>query len=339
MQKKEVSIAPGHGPGKTLGQARADLKLSQDEVALQLHLAPRQIVALEGDDYTNLPEPTYVRGYLRNYALLLGLDPEPILHAYAQLVPASKTPALQKVSRGVGDETTSKEPHVKLASYVVGALVIGLAIAWWQSDDPARTLPTAEIVAVAPSDEDPSLAPEAEEEATTPGALSEAMSQSQPAPISPLASGAPPALPAIPARPAPAAVPVAPAVAPPTAAVPAAPAPRTAVAASPAAVSTPTAAPVASSNRAQIVLRTEQDSWAEVRDGQDSRLLYENVPAGRTVKIEGEAPLSVFLGNVDGVKVEYNGRPYDATRHKRGMVARFTLGAPAPTPAADAPNP
>jgi cytoskeleton protein RodZ len=89
------------------------------------------------------------------------------------------------------------------------------------------------------------------------------------------------------------------------------------------------------------VLRTEQESWAEVRDSHDSRLLYESVPAGRTLKIEGEAPLSVFLGNADGVKVEYNGRPYDISRHKRGLVARCTLGASpqAPAAAADAPTP
>ena len=77
-----------------------------------------------------------------------------------------------------------------------------------------------------------------------------------------------------------------------------------------------------------LVLYVHEDSWADVRDAQQRRLLYETIPAGRVVSVDGVAPLSVFLGNVDGVTVEFNGQPYDALRHKRGQVARFTLGQP-----------
>ena len=78
--------------------------------------------------------------------------------------------------------------------------------------------------------------------------------------------------------------------------------------------------------RSRIVLHALQESWADVRDAQDNRLLYENVPAGRRISIEGAAPFSVFLGNADGVRVEFNGKNYDVSRHKRGQAARFTLG-------------
>ena len=78
----------------------------------------------------------------------------------------------------------------------------------------------------------------------------------------------------------------------------------------------------------QLVLYVHEDSWADVRDAQQRRLLYETIPAGRVVSVNGVAPLSVFLGNVEGVTVEFNGKPYDALRHKRGQVARFTLGLP-----------
>jgi cytoskeleton protein RodZ len=44
------------------------------------------------------------------------------------------------------------------------------------------------------------------------------------------------------------------------------------------------------------------------------------------VTLEGVAPLSVFLGNAAGVRLDYNGRAVDVARHKRGMMARFTLG-------------
>jgi cytoskeleton protein RodZ len=80
--------------------------------------------------------------------------------------------------------------------------------------------------------------------------------------------------------------------------------------------------------RGRLVLRTLEDCWADVRDAAGNRLLYETIQAGRMVSVEGAAPLSVFLGNVDGVRVEFNGMPYDAARHRRGQVARFTLGEP-----------
>lgn len=355
MQMKEVTIAAGHGPGKTLGQARADLKLSQDEVALQLHLAPRQIIALESDDYDNLPEPTYVRGYLRNYALLVGLNPDPILESYARLLPARKAPAVQRVSVSVDEDVSSKEPHIKFASYVVAALVIGLVIAWWQSYEPAGTIQDESTAALPAGGEALLATGEAGEAGEAgQGALSEAMPKTEPLPASPLAARAPASgLPVTPAlRPAPiptvspasrGATPAVPARADPVSSTPAtvaAPAPAQPITSTPT-VSAPASVdgPAVSDGRAQIVLRTEQESWAEVRDGQDTRLLYESVPAGRTVKIEGEAPLSVFLGNADGVKVEYNGRPYDTSRHKRGLVARFTLGAKAPAPDTDAAAP
>jgi cytoskeleton protein RodZ len=41
--------------------------------------------------------------------------------------------------------------------------------------------------------------------------------------------------------------------------------------------------------------------------------------------VEGVAPLSVFLGNVEGVRVELNGQPYDVSPYRRGDVARFTV--------------
>lgn len=341
---KEVTMVAGNGPGKTLHQARTDLKLSQEDVALQLHLAPRQIVALENDDYDSLPEPTYVRGYLRAYATLLGLKPEPILESYGALLPAQKVPTGQKVNLGVDEDVNGKEPHVKIAGYVVAALVIGLTVAWWQSYEPTPAA-RSEITVPAPMEDETPAAP-AEPPESGQGALSEAMPRAAlpPSPIMarPSMPSLPAAIPPVAVAPAAAIAPAAPKP-PAPAMVPAPAAPAPVVAATPPA---PVVSPAPATEtdlrtgRAQIVLRTEQESWAEVRDAQDSRLLYENVPAGRTVKIEGEAPLSVFLGNVDGVKVEYNGRAYDATRHKRGTVARFTLGISPPAPAAaDAPTP
>ena len=57
-----------------LRAAREAAGLSLDEVAQQLKLAPRQVRALEEDDFGVLPGRTFVRGFVRNYARLLNLD-------------------------------------------------------------------------------------------------------------------------------------------------------------------------------------------------------------------------------------------------------------------------
>lgn len=69
---------PG-GTGKRLASARAEMNLSAQDVAAQLNLSARVIDALESDDYSSLPGATFVRGYLRSYAKLVGVDEASLL--------------------------------------------------------------------------------------------------------------------------------------------------------------------------------------------------------------------------------------------------------------------
>ena len=301
VHPETAAHAPIHGPGAQLAQARADLHLAHEDVAAKLHLATSQIQALEQDDYSSLPGATYVRGYLKSYALLLGLSPEPILEAHTRLTTAPVTPDFKAIAPQ--REITSRHHQVRFVTYFMAAIVIGLAIAWWQGRDVRPPNPL-----LAARDSEPAVAaPEA-----VPGA--DALTESEKMPVeNPAASPAvgvaatgnkPPAQ-ATPSGPAAA---VTPTVVPqPTAVVPA-----------------PAAQPLGP--RIKIVLHADQDSWADIRDARQTRLLYDTVPAGRSVTLEGVAPVSVFLGNAAGVRLDYNGQTVDIARHKRGMMARFTLG-------------
>src|SRR3989338_8382229 len=126
--------APRSGPGRLLRQARLDLRLAPEDVAQILHLSSKQITALEIDDYQSLPGPTYVRGYLRSYAQLLGLTPEKVVEAYNNLTIPSK-PILPPQS-ALPPQVTSSDRLVKAASMGVTAIVLGLVYLWWQSNDP-----------------------------------------------------------------------------------------------------------------------------------------------------------------------------------------------------------
>lgn len=275
-------------PGSMLQQGRSERGLSIEEVAHSLRLSPRIIAALEEDAYDRLPGATYVRGYLRSYAQFLGLNPQTLIDAY-NARPESEC-RVDLTAPAPVRQVTSSDILVRLGSIAVVAVVLGLAAFWWSGHDASFTRFDRSSNSTA--------------EATTPPEQQARAEQPPPA------SDTPPEPPPV-----------------------ATPPPEQTAAVSPSAPITPPesapaeTAPDPDVPLARLVLHVHEDSWADVRDTQQRRLLYETIPAGRVVTVEGVAPLSVFLGNVEGVTVEFNGKAYDAMRHKRGQVARFTLGA------------
>lgn len=64
-----------HQPGESLRQARKTAGLDIADVVHRMKF-PRSVVeALEKDDYTVFPSPTYAKSYLSQYAEFLGIDP------------------------------------------------------------------------------------------------------------------------------------------------------------------------------------------------------------------------------------------------------------------------
>ncbi len=66
-------------PGELLAARRHELRWTLEEVSQRLKLAPRQITALEANDFASLPGMASVRGFIRSYAKLLELDPVTLL--------------------------------------------------------------------------------------------------------------------------------------------------------------------------------------------------------------------------------------------------------------------
>ncbi len=76
-----------HGMGHQLQTGRIACNLSIEDVARQLRLSARQIEALEKEDFGKLPTGTFLRGFIRNYANLVKLDPKPMLRALPSPTP------------------------------------------------------------------------------------------------------------------------------------------------------------------------------------------------------------------------------------------------------------
>lgn len=111
---------------------------------------------------------------------------------------------------------------------------------------------------------------------------------------------------------------------PPASSTPALSAPAAAPEATPAAAE---AAPVAPQPAAPfIAFAATQSTWVSVRDAKGKNLLDRTLKAGEQASVtEGELPLAVKIGKVDGVSVTVRGEPFDAKALARGSVARFEV--------------
>lgn len=80
--------------GHILREARETKGLTMQEVQAQTRISNRYLEALENGEYDRLPTPVHVRGFLRNYARFLGLDPQPLLdrYEYSQTHRSRKSP-------------------------------------------------------------------------------------------------------------------------------------------------------------------------------------------------------------------------------------------------------
>jgi hypothetical protein len=63
-----------------------------------------------------------------------------------------------------------------------------------------------------------------------------------------------------------------------------------------------------------------------VTDAQQQILYYDLVKADNTVRVVGNAPIKVLLGNATNVNVTVNGNQFDTSSFIHGDVARFTVG-------------
>ncbi|MBK7848045.1 MAG: helix-turn-helix domain-containing protein [Zoogloea sp.] len=126
--------------------------LSVSEVAHALKLNPRQIEALEAGRFDLLPGYAFTRGFLRNYARLLKMDPAPLL---AQLEPQE---AGADVELAPSSNAQGEMPEVGRGRFrrsvipgILAALaLLGIVVAGWYYDT-LRSRPAEELAASLPA--------------------------------------------------------------------------------------------------------------------------------------------------------------------------------------------
>ena len=288
----EASREGVSGVGARLRVAREMRQLSVDEVAQALKLGPRQVEALESGNWQGLPGQTFVRGFVRNYARLLQIDPAPLMdHLDATL---EKPVDSLHVPAGRPATMPSGQPRRDRTVVVAGLVLVVLA---------------ALAYALLPNDLS-ALRERAQ-------SLIDSVSRKEPAPEA-AAGSVPTAAPAAPEAVFP------PGTTPQQVMNPQAQAPAEMAPAPLAAPAVAAAAPAAAAD-AQLRFVFARESWVEVRD-RDNKVVYsQRSPAGAEQSVGGQGPLSLVIGNATGVKLFWRGQAIDLAPHTKGEVARLVL--------------
>ncbi len=72
--------------GEWLRQRREELGISLQQAEAETRIRARYLEALEKEEFQALPDPVVGRGFVRNYAAYLGLDPRDASDRYSQRV-------------------------------------------------------------------------------------------------------------------------------------------------------------------------------------------------------------------------------------------------------------
>lgn len=119
-----ASMSGAATPGETLRDARQLAGLSQEDIANKLKLSPRQIAAIETGDWSALPERTFTRGFMRNYARLVGVDPDSLGIDQAPSQPQAAS-QLKPTPTAIGEIVHEADRNgFSAARWVVPALLI-----------------------------------------------------------------------------------------------------------------------------------------------------------------------------------------------------------------------
>jgi len=126
--------------GSTLREARLAQGLSIADVAASIKFAPRQVEALEAEDYAHLPELAFVRGFVRSYARLLHIDETALLNELP--LAHKKLTAFQKDLADVPMSAMQSTRRINVAwlSAALGlAMILGLGV-WLLKEQPVSKM-------------------------------------------------------------------------------------------------------------------------------------------------------------------------------------------------------
>jgi cytoskeleton protein RodZ len=297
------TISPNVGPapeparpsaGALLQLAREDAGLTLDAVAQQLKLAPRQVRAIEEDDFAGLPGRTFVRGFVRNYARLLHLDAEAVLASLpGASTPSLDSPALHQTAPTIGELPTAERGKSSWTRWAIPLTLVAIIAAaaayeFSRGRDLGRRTPAVGTEAISPGSAEVAPTPGQPAAGVAAPTANQGASQALPNPL----TGKEPAA-------------------------------DTTQGAAGGSATTSTATDVVP--YATLVLTFRDSAWTEVKDRNGRVLVSQMMAGGRAQPYTGMPPFELVIGNASEVSLTYRGEPVDLAPHTRSGVARLTL--------------
>ncbi|MEB8286264.1 cytoskeleton protein RodZ [Aeromonas veronii] len=303
------------GPGQLLRNAREQLGWTREQVASRIHLRLTLIAAIESDTYDKHTSHTFIRGYLRTYAKLVGIPEETILAAYDKL---GLTPPdnidMQSFSRRSRQQ--ANDSRLKVVTWLVILVLIALSVAWWWQSTARRSagdeaLAATEMSATSSTPAEPAITPPdaintdpvegsaiapAATDATAPAVVSEASATLAPASAAVAPTDVNADVGAV-----------------------------TDVAVSGANGTESNEAVVDPATAPQLKMSFTADCWLDVKDANGKTLFSGLKKANDELVLEGAEPLKFIIGAPMAVKLDYKGQSFDMSRYNNGRTARFSL--------------
>jgi cytoskeleton protein RodZ len=289
-QGNSSAATPQVSLGVMLREAREQLGLSVADVAAQTKFAPRQIEALEADDFENLPETAFLRGFVRSYAKILNLDAQILLDALpqAKAPTAELTPASVDVPFPV-DYSAQKNLVMLGAALLMAVIVLGFAV--WHFTAPLKP---AKVVKV----EAPVSLPAEKQVIPAPPVSHETKVPDEPKRREPAKEKKPSHR-----------------------------AEQAATEQSRSGSAVSATHHTGTMKTASIHLVFDEESWTEITDGDGNMLSSQINPPGSELNLKGYLPLSLVIGRAAATHLYQDGKPVDLAPYTNSSseVARITL--------------
>lgn len=287
MVEIETSV---QGPGKYLAKRRSDRGWTQEEVAKKLHLSPSIIVKLEQNQFDEHIPDAFARGYLRNYAKLLGTDQEEIIAAYTQLIGQSKVKNYYEPSSTVKNPSDSGTSINQIVVIVLVAIPIIALFIWYLGRDveSSEIESTVTPETILDTEGNPPQPTGVIEQRNSPEIIStESSSNTASNQVNMNTQQA-------------------------------------------SNIVQQTEVPTGFVDSAEAVLDFDfiDDCWVQVTDSNGEVLAVGLKTAGRRFEVSGVAPISVVLGKPNAVRISYNESEVNLACFPTATTARFTLNSP-----------
>ncbi len=283
-------------PGERCRKAREAMGWTTAEAAKRMHLSQTYLLALEADDYERLPEATFVKGYLKNYARLLGLPADEVANTFQQMINEDAFDKPLELPSMPNRRGLLARPVVWVLILIVA--VIAVVVLWPQGEDEPDAVDGAPLAPLSEDagQQDPTAGPDAAvvDDAGPESAMAdtgEAMDDAETADAGQAEQE--------PVEPTPAVEEAVPAIDPDM---------------------------LAANGQDRLVMDLNADCWMEIRDA-NGRVLRQGVkPAGATLRVDGKAPFSLKIGNAAAVSELFlNGEAVTLPTDSPGKVVNLTL--------------